>query len=102
MMQLFIWKFDGEDQIRTFCMTRLVMGNKISPNFSIIAVNETAELEDFPSRYPDVHEALTRNTYVDNVLVVKPSLEELLITIGNIELVSAKGGFYFKPWIISG
>ena len=28
MMQLFIWKFSGEDNLRTFRMKRLVMGNK--------------------------------------------------------------------------
>ena len=102
MMQLFIWRFEGEDMIRTFCMTRLGMGNKISSNFSIIAVNETAELEDFPVRYPDAHKALTEDTYVDNVLVVKSSLEEIKAVIEQIEFVSARGGFYYKPWIISG
>jgi hypothetical protein len=96
MMQLFIWKFEGEDEVRTFCMTRLGMGNKISSNFSIIAVNETAKFEDFPTRFPDAHKALTEDNYVDNVLVVKPTLKK------QIELVSAKGGFSYKPWIISG
>ena len=57
-------------------MTQLGMGNKISSNFSIIAVNDTAELEDFPTRFPDAHKALTGDTYVDNGLVVKPTLEE--------------------------
>ena len=94
MMQLFIWKFEGEEEIRTFCMTRLGMVNKISSNFSIIAVNDTAELEDFPTRYPDAHEALPENTYVDNVLVVKGTLEEMKATIERIEFVSAKEGFY--------
>ena len=102
MMQLFIWMFEGEDEIRTFCMTRLGMGNKISSNFSIIAVNDTAELVDFPTRFPDAHKALTEDTYVDNVLVVKPTFEEIKITVEQIELVSAKGGFFYKPWIISG
>ena len=53
-------------------------------------------------RFPDAHRALTEDTYVDNVLVVKPTLEEIKITIEQIELVSAKGGFFFKQWIISG
>ena len=100
-MQLFIWKFEGEDEIITFCMTRLGMGNKISYNFSIIAVNDTAELADFPTRFPYVHQALTEDTYVDNVLVVKPTLEEIKTTIEQIEMVSAKGGFFYQPWIIS-
>ena len=102
MMQLFIWRFEGEKEIRTFCMMRLTMGNKISSNFSIIAVNETAELQDFPTKFPDAYEALTKNTYVDNVLVVKPTVEEIKKTIEQIEFVSAQGGFFYKPWIISG
>ena len=102
MMQLFSWKFEGEGVIRTFCMTRLGMGKKISSNFSIIAVNNTAELEDFPSRFTDSHRALTEDTYVDNVLVVKATLAEIKVTIEKIEFVSAKGGFFYKPWIISG
>ena len=102
MMQLFIWRFEGEEEIRTFCMTRLVMGNNNSTNFSTIAVNNTAELEDFPAKYPDAHEALTKDTYVDNVLIVKPTIDDLKKTIEEIELVSARGGFFYKPWIISG
>ena len=45
---------------------------------------------------------LLKTQYVDNVLVVKPTLEEIMITIEQIEFVSAKGGFFYKPWIISG
>ena len=33
-MQLFVWKFGGEERTRIFCMTRLVMGNKMSANLS--------------------------------------------------------------------
>ena len=78
------------------------MGNKISYNFSIIAVNDTAELQDFSTKFPDAYEASTKNTYIDNVLVVKPTVEEIKKTIEPIELVSAQGGFFYKPWIISG
>ena len=73
MMQLFMWRFEGEERTRTFCMTRLVMGNKPSSNFSQIAVKETTELEDYPVRYPLAHKALNRNSYVDNVLVASPN-----------------------------
>ena len=47
-MQLFVWKFKGDDELRTFCMTRLVMGNKPSTNISIVVVQQSTELEDFP------------------------------------------------------
>ena len=39
MMQLFVWKFKGEDKLRTFCMKRLVMGNKPITNISFVAVS---------------------------------------------------------------
>ena len=39
MMQLFCWRFAGEEDVPIFCMSRLVMGNKPSTNLSIIAVN---------------------------------------------------------------
>ena len=49
MMQLFIWKFKGEEKLRTFSMTRLVMENKPSTNISIVAVHK---LEDFKESEP--------------------------------------------------
>ena len=58
MMQLFVWKFKGEDKLRTFCMTRLVMGNKPSTNISIVAVQESTELEDFQESEPEACEIL--------------------------------------------
>ena len=37
-MQLFMWRFKGEEETRVFAMTRLVMGNKPSSAISIISV----------------------------------------------------------------
>ena len=50
-MQLFVWKFGGEERIRTFRMTRLVMGNKLSANLS-------------PEQFPVAYEALIDDSYV--------------------------------------
>ena len=47
MMQLFVWQFKDDRKLRTFAMTRLVMGNKPSSNISIVALKETAKLNDF-------------------------------------------------------
>ena len=33
MMQLWLWKFAEDDQVKTFCMTRLVMGLKPSHSY---------------------------------------------------------------------
>ena len=80
-MQLFVWKFKVEDKLRTFCMTSLVMGNKPSTNISIVAVQQSTELKDFPTREPEACEVLKKNIYVDNVFVTAPDLQTLLRTI---------------------
>ena len=101
-MQLFVWKFAGEEQIRTFSMTRLVMGNKPSANLSIIAVRKTAELEDYPEKYPIAYKALIDDSYVDNVFLTASDSDKLRQGIDEIEFVGKKGGFKFKEWIVSG
>ena len=58
-MQLSLWKFPGDDKIRTFCMTRLVMGKKPSGGLSMDAMRETAELGDNATKYPAAHETIT-------------------------------------------
>ena len=100
--QIWMWRFTGENKIRYFKMTRLVMGNVSSPGLSGVALSGTAKLEDFPIRYPSAHQALTEDTYVDNVLITASSKNLIKQKIREIEFVSAKGGFYFKPWIVSG
>ena len=102
MMQLFVWKFDGEEKIRTFSMTRLVMGNKPSANLSIIAVRKTAELENFSEQYPIAFKAIVEDSYVDNVFITAPDIDKLSFGIEEIEFVGKKGGFRFKEWIVSG
>ena len=101
MCQLFIWKFKGDDKIKTFTMTRLPMGNSPSTNISITAVKETTKLEDFKTRYLMAHHALNENSYVDNVFHGVNAMEKLTDSIKEIRLVAAKGGFQFKDWIVS-
>ena len=100
MMQLFVWKFEGEERIRTFCMTRLVMGNKPSANLSIIAVRKTAELGTFPEQFPVAYKALIDDSYVDNVFITAPNIDKLRSGIEEIVFVGKKGGFKFKEWIV--
>ena len=102
MMQLFVWQFKDDRKLRTFAMTRLVMGNKPSSNISIVALKETAKLNDFENKYPVAYQALMFDSYVDNVFLTAPNINTLVQGIEEIETVSTKGGFKFKEWIISG
>ena len=99
-MQLYIWRFSGEDKIRIFAMTRLVMGNKPSANCSQIALKETAKLNENLVQYPIAFDALTNNSYVS--FTVADNIAEIKSNINQIELVAAQGGFNYKPWIVSG
>ena len=99
-MQLFMWRFAGEEKLRYFKMERLVMGNKPSASLSGVALSETAKLEDFPKRFPAAHKALTTDAYVDNIFLTAPDHTAIRTTIKDIEFVASKGGFFFKPFII--
>ena len=100
MMQLFIWQFKGEDRLKTFAMTRLVMGNKLSSNILIVRVKEVAQLEDSRLKFPVAYQALMFYSYVDNVFLTAPDVEALVQGITEIEMVAAVGGFTFKEWIV--
>ena len=101
-MQLFVWKWKNESQLRQFAMTRLIMGSKPSPAISCVAVAETARLGDFETRYPAAFEALTFNSYVDNTFITGQDIDTVRASIAETEIVAAKGGFYYKEWVVSG
>ena len=72
-----------------------------SYNISIVAVKETSKLEDNAKQFPKAHMALIKNSYVDNIFHEANTMEELEEGIKEIELVTKKGGFKFKDWIVS-
>ena len=94
MMQLWIWKFKGEEKIRTFAMTRLVMGNRPSSNISVLAVRECTNLSNYREKYREACSALLRNSYVDNVFVNASNVEVLLERISEIEEIALAGNLY--------
>ena len=101
-MQLFLWKFKGEDKIQTLAMTRLVMGSKPSANSSQIALRETAFLDNNDVKYPAAVKALVKNSYVDNTFVGNETHEAVYKDIEAVETVAKQGGFFYKPWVVSG
>ena len=101
-MQLFMWRFEGEEQIRYFRMTRLVMGNKPSANCSQIALRESSYINNNEEKFPDAAQALVHDSYVDNTFVTGPNHNKVETKIEHVETVAGDGGFSYKPWIISG
>ena len=77
-MQLWVWQFQGSDEVETFAMTRVVMGNKPSTNISNVALQETTKLNGFDQIYPAACQALSRDAYVDNIMVTAKDHKENL------------------------
>ena len=71
-----------------------------------IALKEMAKLQDLPERFPDDYMALCRDSYVDsyvdNTFVNACDHENIQGKINETEVVASKGGFQYKPWVISG
>ena len=85
------------EEIETFAMTRLVMGNKPSTSISGVAMKETARLEDFFTKYPAARQALDQDSYVDNTNTGADNHEELLKKIAEIEYVSLREVSIISP-----
>ena len=101
MVQLWVWKFAGEEKVRTFCMMRMGMGLKPSANFAIIAMKETSKLEDFEERFPVANKALSEDSYVDNAFVTGKTVADVKEKIKEIEFVADHWGFKYKEWVIA-
>ena len=102
MMQLWLWQFEGTDQVKTHCMTRLVMGLIPSTNIAVIAMKETSKLGNFKVDKPDAHQALSKDSYADNTFVMGNSPEAVKNKVAEVEYVAGQGGFKYKEWTFSG
>ena len=90
----------GKDQ--NLLYDQIGMGVKPSANFAIIAMKETAKLEDFEIKYPVAKKALSEDSYMDNTFVTAPTIDEIHEKIKEIEFVAKQGGFKYKEWVVSG
>ena len=95
-MQLFVWRWKGEEKIRTYAMVRLVMGSKPSVPISGVAMSETGKLKDFEQRYPVAYEALTFKAYVDNIFHTGLSIEQVKKTLMKLSLLLQKAALSLK------
>ena len=102
MMQLWLWQFAGDTEVKIFSMRSLVMGNKPSANVSQIALKETAKMDDNEKQFPDAHDALCHDSYVDNTFLTAGNTQVIQKKIDETEHVAGMAGFSYKPWVISG
>ena len=72
------------------------MGHKPSTNHTIVAMTDTAKMENNDVKYPAAKEVILKNTYRNNTFRVAPDLFQLLSIIKDFENICKQGGFFFK------
>ena len=78
------------------------MGNLFSPTLSGVCLQETVDLRSNREDYPAAYKAMKEDGYVDNNFLTAPTREEIRRKINKLEFVLKKGGFHYKPFIVSG
>ena len=96
----FLWR-DMEDRTPdVYAMTSVSFGDRPAAAIAAVALKKTAESAQ--DEYPVASQAITRNTYVDDVLGSCADTKEAEILTKQIDGILETGGFKIKEWGISG
>ncbi|XP_057376361.1 uncharacterized protein LOC130697472 [Daphnia carinata] len=92
----FLWKRDGEEQVRVCEMKRLPFGATCSP---FIAISTIRRIATDISSDPRVIDAINTKMYVDDYLSSATSLEEAIKEAVGVKETLAKGDMHLQRWI---
>lgn len=93
----FLWRnLEVEKEPDTFVKTVLTFGDRPSPTMAIVALRKTAELNEADE--PKAAEAITKNTYMDDICDSVDSVDEANKLTSAIDNVLKTGGFKVKKW----
>ena len=93
----FLWR--NMDQTRNpdiYMMQVVTFGDKPAPAMAQMALLRTAE--EGAARYPATAAAITQNTYMDDICISVPTVEEADNLSKDVDTVLADGGFKVKGW----
>ena len=95
----FLWRdMDTNKPPDTYIPLVVMFGDKPSGAIAMTAMHLTADM--YKSLYPEA--AITRNSYVDDILKSTSSRQAAIELIREVDYILGKGGFKVKKWIISG
>ena len=97
----FLWRDSEEEEIGEYAITRVNMGDKPAGCIAQLAMRETANLPMF-SHQSEERRVLQEDSYVDDILTSHNDLDTLRSITTNVEKMLNAGGFYLKPWVVSG
>ncbi|XP_058817188.1 uncharacterized protein LOC131680495 [Topomyia yanbarensis] len=96
--QRFFWKDKPEDlHPSVYIMMVMTFGARCSPSTAQYIKNHNAER--FQQDYPAAVHAITKQHYVDDMLVSVESEKEALQIANDVRMIHAKAGFEMRNWI---
>ena len=96
----FLWRLDYSTEPKTYCITRVNMGDKPAGAISSEALYKTADM--FSHCHPRAAILLKSGSYVDDLMDSVPTKDEALNLSQTTEEILAKGGFRVKFWLFTG
>lgn len=97
----FFWRDSPEDEIQTFAVVRVNIGDKPAGCIAQVATRETANLPEFAAMV-DERRVLVEDSYVDDILTSHNDLKTLEEITKGVEKILKAGGFSLKPWVLAG
>ena len=97
----FLWRDDSQNEIETFAIVRVNIGDKPAGCIAQVAMRETANLPQFSAMLKE-RRVLEEDCYVDDILTSDNDLDALRKTTSGVEKILMAGGFSLKPWVLSG
>ncbi|XP_058816184.1 uncharacterized protein LOC131679471 [Topomyia yanbarensis] len=94
--QRFLWRSDEHSTPEIYIMDVATFGASCSPCSAQYVKNTNAR--DFSERYPEAATAIINNTYVDDYLDSRDTIEEAAKLAVDVRTVHSKAGFEIRNW----
>ncbi|XP_062699419.1 uncharacterized protein LOC134284496 [Aedes albopictus] len=94
--QRFLWRTNPESTPDVYTMDVVTFGATCSPCSAQYAKNLNAA--DYEAEYPEAARAITKNTYVDDYLDSRDTIEEAVQLAVSVREVHSKAGFELRNW----
>ena len=97
----YLWRdLDTSKPPDTYIILVVSFGDRPAGTIASVALRNTVVREK--EEYPNVHNVVANNTYVDDILDSVGTMKEAKGLSSDIETVLEKGGFRIKEWVFTG
>lgn len=94
--QHIFWRASPSDELNEYQLNTVTYGVNCAPYLALRVLKDLAE--NFCKELPDVRQALTHQTYVDDICVGTDSISQLLTLKSDLKTALSAAGFELKKW----